>query len=232
MQINTTPRLIILPTRSDNLEVVKSKLFKYYQDLLNNLKISQSKNPELTWVNTDDSPLGIQEVRSLINELSYSVSILRTVIIQNIDKSSVEAQNALLKTLEEPPNKTLFLITARQVSSVLPTIRSRCIEIYLQDDLNDQINKSTDHKTYELLEKITQSNYGEGLQLVESVQEREEAISLISNWLSHVLSTESNPSKRVKLLSKFRETQHFLESGVNVKLTMGNLAIQLSHLPK
>jgi DNA polymerase-3 subunit delta' len=50
----------------------------------------------------------------------------RTIIIDGAEDMNRNAANALLKSLEEPPPRTLFLLVAHQVTRLLPTIRSRC----------------------------------------------------------------------------------------------------------
>lgn len=50
----------------------------------------------------------------------------RVVIVDAADELNLNAANALLKSLEEPPRRSLFLLVASQPSSLLPTIRSRC----------------------------------------------------------------------------------------------------------
>lgn len=53
----------------------------------------------------------------------------RMVLILDADKMNVQAQNALLKVLEEPPQNTFFILTATQLPPLLPTILSRCRQI-------------------------------------------------------------------------------------------------------
>lgn len=53
-------------------------------------------------------------------------------IIENIDLSTEQAQNKLLKVLEEPPKNVYFLISAKQADRVLPTIKSRCDKITIE----------------------------------------------------------------------------------------------------
>src|SRR5439155_9266728 len=50
----------------------------------------------------------------------------RAVIIDPADKLSEEAQNAFLKTLEEPPASAVFVLIAMRGDALLPTVRSRC----------------------------------------------------------------------------------------------------------
>lgn len=76
---------------------------------------------------------GIEEVRQLQRKLSLSVpgnaDVRRVVLLSGIDAYRHEAQNALLKTLEEPPENTVILATAVRQDRVLPTIRSRVREL-------------------------------------------------------------------------------------------------------
>ncbi len=76
-----------------------------------------------------ETALGIESVRELEHFLSLKVprdqTNNRVVIIEGAQSLSLEAQNALLKTLEEPPDGTLIMLTVDSEQSLLPTIRSR-----------------------------------------------------------------------------------------------------------
>lgn len=77
----------------------------------------------------DGKPIGIETIRELEHFLSLKVplsgSISRIVIIEDSHLLGQEAQNALLKTLEEPPNASLFILTTGKPSALLPTVHSR-----------------------------------------------------------------------------------------------------------
>ncbi|MBU2981722.1 DNA polymerase III subunit delta' [Lentibacter algarum] len=75
----------------------------------------------------------VDDVRELGRFLSMSAAEggRRVVIIDAADELNVQAANALLKMLEEPPALTTFLIIAHQPAGLLPTIRSRCRELRL-----------------------------------------------------------------------------------------------------
>jgi len=72
-----------------------------------------------------------------IRELEASLALLpveggrRVALIERADRMSEPAQNALLKTLEEPPSHTHIILAAAEDSSLLPTVRSRCATIRL-----------------------------------------------------------------------------------------------------
>lgn len=83
-------------------------------------------HPAVRRLSGDD---GIEAVRAIRNFLSLrmpgTAQIRRVVIIEDADRFGVDAQNALLKTLEEPPADTVLVLTAAQQSHLLPTILSR-----------------------------------------------------------------------------------------------------------
>jgi DNA polymerase III delta prime subunit len=81
----------------------------------------------------DKPSISIEQIRGLVPPLSLSLTSPnggRVVIIDQADVLTVEAQNALLKLIEEPPRKTTFVLVAAQLERLLPTVRSRCATIY------------------------------------------------------------------------------------------------------
>jgi DNA polymerase-3 subunit delta' len=100
----------------------------------------------------DGKPIGIEDIRGLDEFLSLKVPVdtpvNRIIIIENSDSMAHEAQNALLKTLEEPPQGTVLVLTASYAEGLLPTIRSRAQSITVQAPA---INETKDYfyKTYE-----------------------------------------------------------------------------------
>lgn len=76
----------------------------------------------------------IDEIRDIIS-WAYTSPMEgdhKLVIINNIDKLNIRAANLLLKTIEEPPTKTFFILSARDKHSVLPTILSRAMSIMFE----------------------------------------------------------------------------------------------------
>lgn len=70
----------------------------------------------------------VEEVRRLRTFLSHAAEVesWRIVIVDSADELNVNAANALLKSLEEPPPRTVFLLVSSEPGRLLPTIRSRC----------------------------------------------------------------------------------------------------------
>lgn len=76
----------------------------------------------------------IDQVRQMIRRLHLSLSLgdWRVIIVDAVDDLETDGANALLKTLEEPPAQTLFLLVSHSPGRLLPTIRSRCRTLRFQ----------------------------------------------------------------------------------------------------
>jgi DNA polymerase-3 subunit delta' len=88
-------------------------------------------NPETKRMRTE---IVVDQVRRLIPffGLTAAESGWRIAVIDSADDLNASAANALLKILEEPPDKALLLLTANQPGRILATIRSRCRELHLR----------------------------------------------------------------------------------------------------
>ncbi len=76
---------------------------------------------------SDGKVISVYTVRAMIERMQMSSMSgdWRVVLIDSVDELNTAASNAILKLLEEPPAKTLFLLVVHQLANVLPTVRSR-----------------------------------------------------------------------------------------------------------
>ena len=90
-------------------------------------------HPDHIVVKNDKTIISVDEVRELIDALSEKPyeGGFRTVVIEDADKLNDRAQNALLKTLEEPDGRTVFFLLTARKEALLPTIRSRCRPVFM-----------------------------------------------------------------------------------------------------
>jgi DNA polymerase-3 subunit delta' len=96
---------------------------------------------------TPDKPesMTIEQVRELQHYLTLKVPGVqdhhtsRVVILENAHLLTLDAQNALLKTLEEPPEKTVILLTVAVEQSLLPTVRSRLQTLPIMQPPKEQL---------------------------------------------------------------------------------------------
>ncbi|MCH4209069.1 DNA polymerase III subunit delta' [Bifidobacterium sp.] len=84
-------------------------------------------HPDVTILATDKVTIGIDEVRGLIEtaEQTPSTAPWRIIIIEDVDRMLERTTNVLLKEIEEPSPRTIWLLCAPSAQDVLPTIRSR-----------------------------------------------------------------------------------------------------------
>lgn len=84
-------------------------------------------HPDVTTLTTDKVTIGIDDVRSLIStaEQTPSTAPWRIIIIEDVDRMLERTTNVLLKEIEEPSPRTIWLLCAPSAQDVLPTIRSR-----------------------------------------------------------------------------------------------------------
>ena len=149
---------------------------------------------------------GAKEVRSLIDELSKASfgGGKRAIVISNAHALSREAQNTLLKTLEEPPQGVMFLLCGN-ADGMLSTITSRCAVVRLghcgYDEIEAELIKSgasaADARLYASLSCLSM---GRGIRLFKSAEYREHRDRSLSALIS-ALNGEL-PSQAAKALAK------------------------------
>ena len=91
-------------------------------------KILAGNHPDILYVEPASRTIKIAQIRNLIEMLTMKPyeARLRVVVISQAHLLNLSAGNALLKILEEPPDRTLLILTTTQRSDVLPTVASRC----------------------------------------------------------------------------------------------------------
>ena len=102
--------------------------------------ILNNSHPDL-FINSDNTKILINEIRQLIDfsNLSSAVSNAKVIILQNCENMNLESQNAILKTLEEPPENTFIIMTSSKRKSLNQTIYSRCNKILIKDLDQNQV---------------------------------------------------------------------------------------------
>lgn len=124
---------------------------------------------------------------------------LKVFILNNFDQSTIPAQNKLLKTLEEPNSKVVFLITATNANAVLETIKSRSKKVNVFESLESKITKEQEFFLKHVddhLSKLTHSS--QILQISSLVLECDETVV---KWLSAYQIAVTNAMKG-KLLNE------------------------------
>lgn len=90
-------------------------------------QVAARTHPDLAVLATDRVVITIDEVRQLVSQSQFSPSIApyRVIIIEDADRMTERTSNVLLKALEEPPPRTVWVLCAPSAADLIPTIRSR-----------------------------------------------------------------------------------------------------------
>lgn len=164
--INNPPHALLLtgPSGMGKQTVatwLASQLLKTNPDALSNHPYVSIIEPET------GKTIGIEAVRNLEHTMSLRVpsaaDVSRVVIIDQAHTMTTEAQNALLKTLEEPPKASVLILTSPYSASLLPTIRSRVQTIHIAAPAREELAAALPLKGTELQQVLALSGGLPGL---------------------------------------------------------------------
>ena len=93
-----------------------------------------SGHPDVEIIRTEGLSIKVEEIRELLTRVSWAPSMggWRVVVMEDADRLTESAANALLKAIEEPGTRTVWLLCAPTLHDLLPTIRSRCRHLQLR----------------------------------------------------------------------------------------------------
>jgi len=100
-------------------------------------------HPDIRVLSTEKVQITIAELRELVEAASYGASMgrFKVLVIEDADRMSPTASNVLLKTLEEPPANTVWILCAPSEADMLPTIRSRVRRVGLKVPAVEEVAK-------------------------------------------------------------------------------------------
>ena len=104
-------------------------------------QVAARTHPDLAVLATERVIISIDEVRALVasSQFSPSVGRYRVMIIEDADRMSERTSNVLLKALEEPPPRTVWILCAPSAADLIPTIRSRVRTVRLRVPAVDEV---------------------------------------------------------------------------------------------
>lgn len=102
--------------------------------------IQAQSSPHRLHLVSSPTTITLEQIHTLLSQLTVQTAAGRLVWIEEANLLSLPAQNALLKTLEEPPSRTTIYLTCQSALALLPTVRSRCQIIRLKEPEPSTIN--------------------------------------------------------------------------------------------
>ncbi|MCL4367064.1 hypothetical protein M1563_02755 [Patescibacteria group bacterium] len=139
-------------------------------------------HPNLIWFD-ENSKLGVEQTKKIREHLSlkpYQGKFQAAVLIA-AEVLSLDAQNSLLKILEEPPGEALIILGIGFESQLLPTVISRCQLTFIHDsgtNKNEVLLKKYQAKIMQLFA----SNIETRFQLIEKIEQREEFLTALVTY--------------------------------------------------
>lgn len=136
------------------------------------IEFDTSNNPDFTIIQPDGNAIKIDQIRELVKRVYEKpiVSNKKVYIINDSHLMTKEAQNSLLKTLEEPPEYVTIILIAANENLFLPTIKSRCTKLIFNKLTNNELkeileNKCNYENITELILKIADGSVEKALSL-------------------------------------------------------------------
>ena len=105
---------------------------KYCNNCKSCLEFDGENNPDFSIIEPDGNTIKIEQIRDMQRRVQEKpiISSKKVYIIDNADQMTKEAQNALLKTLEEPPEFVTIILIGENENEFLATIKSRCMILH------------------------------------------------------------------------------------------------------
>lgn len=171
--------------------------------------------------------MGIAEARKIKEHFSlkpYSAKG-RMVVIEDASVMTHEAQNALLKTLEEPPQEAILILGAPSDANFLPTILSRCQIIHLQNPTS-QSTPTSEVGYSKDLEKLLVSSIKERFEYAANLKERAEFLHGMTYFFREELLKNPNPETK-DFLKQLLQAEEWAKQNVNIRAILEYLMLKM-----
>ena len=167
---------------------------KYCNNCKSCIEFDTNNNPDFKIIKPDGNSIKIEQIREIQDKIAEKqiISNKKAYIIDDADKMTQEAQNCLLKTLEEPPEYAIIILIGSNETAFLSTIKSRCIILHFKKIKDEEIAEFIREK-YQIeidnqnLLKAAQGSIGKAIQ----IKEDEEIYSKIDEIISNLENADN-----------------------------------------
>ena len=188
-----------------SLEIIKSEVAK-------TLAPNPITHPDVLYFSSE-SKLGISEARKIKEHFSlkpYSAKG-RLVVLENASGLTPEAQNALLKTLEELPKEALLILGANSDSHFLPTVLSRCLVVKLQGTSDKAQGYEGD------LERLETASIAERFEFIEKLKDKENFLKSLIEYF--------HQKRKMAYLKEILQAEEWAKQNVNIRAILEYLML-------
>lgn len=186
---------------------------------------ASGNQPDIKIIMPSKKTLGVDDIREQINDdasIKPYASPYKIYIIPRSDTMTVQAQNALLKTIEEPPKYAMFILLAANIDQFLPTILSRCVMLNVRvvDDAEIANELKSKYGAGDYDAKVAASfaggNIGRAKQLIESDSFKETKDSVTELVRDVANGGMDTIAQVIKGLSMYKDDKDGLEDYLNM----------------
>lgn len=159
---------------------------KYCNKCKSCIEFDTNNNPDFKIIEPDGASLKIEQIREFQSKVAEKpiISKRKVYIINDSDKMTKEAQNCLLKTLEEPPEYVTIILIGSNENKFLSTIKSRCMILHFNKISNDEIGKILEEQyqlkiNSKIMIDAFQGSIGKAIQLKDKIDDYEKIENVI-----------------------------------------------------
>jgi hypothetical protein len=222
---------LIIGNKEENIKREIQKLLNKLWEREIKEDILNRSNPDIhILLGSNLDSMGIEDVKELQKEMVFSPykELIQVALIFNAEKLTIQAQNSFLKTLEDTNDNTAYILVTNNEKHLLPTILSRTLKIYTQEqreklkDLNiTKILEMDLVNAFENIEKISKEK--------ENTQNFLKQLELyFQNQLEEKLQKEQDFKKIYNHIQKIIRTRQRVQANGNRRLLLENLFLHLT----
>lgn len=179
-------------------------------------------HPDLLLIEEEEK-IGVEDTKKVREFLSMKPyqSRGRGVLILNAQNLTIDAQNSLLKTLEEPPIHSLIVLLSDSEHSLLPTIISRCRLIRVDGEGNADI----DEKNLKILGSLEGMDIAKRFEIIEKIEDKESFLRQLIIFYRKQLKEREKID--IEFLKELLEAEKWSKSNVNIRAILEYLMLSL-----
>ena len=220
----TIANIYAMALQCDDLEIEeirpKTRLLEPCGKCISCMQAQSGNQPDIITITHSKNSIGVEEIRRSRMRADLQIkpysSPHKIYLIPDAEKLTVQAQNALLKTLEEPPEYAVIILIANGLVSFLPTVLSRCVVLQTRAVEEAQIaqflqkEKELPKEQAQILARFAGGNPGQALLLTDD-QEFLELRDTTVDFLAHLGNADAvkvsefasgvEPARRADLLN-------------------------------
>lgn len=177
------------------------------------VEFESGNNPDYMYIEPDGKVIRIEQIREMQSKVvEKPVNLKKKVyIIDNADYMTKEAQNCLLKTLEEPPEYIVIILIVSNENKILPTIKSRCVKLSFEKIKDEEIKRvlienSKNQDINDNILKLCDGSIGKCLSIedkIEDYNQIDRMFSLIKNSLTSFINSAELLYKNKENISNY-----------------------------